>query len=327
MRVLVVHDGEGWCKHRAALGIQKYVCPPFEVEVAGPGGYADLTPHRREAFDAIYHLYFFHSRPAPGVKVLVGTLAAHGWMYPFDLNPTDWRKKGTTKTRNLANARPLLPHMNGIICRNAELRHFAMDNGAHSSIRIPAGIDVEVFTPGPKLRERKRPVIGWCGNITGATNFKGYNDILAPLQAITDEEFEFKVNTKNLSSGPLTREAMVEWYRDCDIFISTSSNEGTPNPPFEAAACGIPVISTDVGAVTDWAALRMQGMVVSTYHDAHSADNTVREIAEHLDILKGPSKRRFVGDILRQSIVESYSFEVIAPKILNYISSVAEVSR
>ena len=44
---------------------------------------------------------------------------------------------------------------------------------------------------------------------------------------------------------------MPEYYNKIDLYICASLNEGTPNPVLEAMACGVPVISTDVGIVPE----------------------------------------------------------------------------
>lgn len=49
----------------------------------------------------------------------------------------------------------------------------------------------------------------------------------------------------------IPHDKMVNYYSDIDLYICTSKIEGTPNPVLESMACGIPVISTDVGIVPD----------------------------------------------------------------------------
>lgn len=44
---------------------------------------------------------------------------------------------------------------------------------------------------------------------------------------------------------------MPGFYNSIDCYICGSSSEGTPNPVLEAMACGIPVISTNVGIVPE----------------------------------------------------------------------------
>ena len=40
---------------------------------------------------------------------------------------------------------------------------------------------------------------------------------------------------------------MRAFYRSIDYYLCASWNEGTPNPALEAAACGVPVVTTQVG--------------------------------------------------------------------------------
>ena len=44
---------------------------------------------------------------------------------------------------------------------------------------------------------------------------------------------------------------MPNYYNSIDLYICTSKTEGTPNPVLESMACGVPVISTDVGIVPE----------------------------------------------------------------------------
>ena len=49
----------------------------------------------------------------------------------------------------------------------------------------------------------------------------------------------------------IAHEDMPEYYNGIDIYVCTSRTEGTPNTVLEAMACGVPVISTDVGIVPE----------------------------------------------------------------------------
>jgi hypothetical protein len=45
------------------------------------------------------------------------------------------------------------------------------------------------------------------------------------------------------------RSEMPAFYNAIDVYVCVSEIEGTPNPVLEAMACGVPIVSTDVGIV------------------------------------------------------------------------------
>ena len=57
--------------------------------------------------------------------------------------------------------------------------------------------------------------------------------------------------TPVFSEKNYTFQNMQEFYDSIDVLISTSSREGGPFGPFEAIACGVPMLSTNVGLMTD----------------------------------------------------------------------------
>jgi glycosyltransferase involved in cell wall biosynthesis len=41
---------------------------------------------------------------------------------------------------------------------------------------------------------------------------------------------------------------MAKWYRECDIFVLPTLEEGGPQVTLEAAACGMPIVTTEMGS-------------------------------------------------------------------------------
>ena len=123
---------------------------------------------------------------------------------------------------------------------------------------IPDGVDVERFTPAPLDRRNADCfVIGWAGNSAWGKqsqkyDVKGYDQIFRPMM----EELRARgvVVEEKVANPQIKRikfEDMPAFYRGLDVFVCTSAIEGTPNTVLEAMACGIPVVSTDVGIVSD----------------------------------------------------------------------------
>src|SRR5262249_21187815 len=64
---------------------------------------------------------------------------------------------------------------------------------------------------------------------------------------------------------------MLEFYHSLDAYLVGSRVEGTPNPGLEAAACGIPVISTRVGNMPELIRDGENGFLIDRTPEAMSA--------------------------------------------------------
>ncbi|MDY0309336.1 MAG: glycosyltransferase family 4 protein [Castellaniella sp.] len=123
---------------------------------------------------------------------------------------------------------------------------------------IEDGVDLERFRPHNLQRLRAlhdRPlVIGWAGNSSWSSergeDFKGLHTLLRPaVQQLRQEGLDVRLELADRQQHQIPHEEMPEYYARLDLYVCVSKMEGTPNPVLEALACGVPVISTDVGVV------------------------------------------------------------------------------
>lgn len=135
--------------------------------------------------------------------------------------------------------------------------------GCHPAFRppsavIPDGVDRELFHP--KNLERfettadREVVVGWVGNSRwlDEKDSKGVNSILIPaVTGLQAEGLRLRLDFADRVLGFIPHERMVDYYARIDVLVCTSESEGTPNPVLEALACGVPIVSTDVGIVRD----------------------------------------------------------------------------
>ena len=120
---------------------------------------------------------------------------------------------------------------------------------------ITDGVDLELFKPIKRKSQKKKLVIGWVGNSKWATEFedyKGFNTIIKPvLNELINKGYPIETCFADRNEKMIPHEQMPEYYSKIDILLCASICEGTPNPVLEAMACGLAVVSTDVGVVPD----------------------------------------------------------------------------
>lgn len=119
------------------------------------------------------------------------------------------------------------------------------------------GVDLTLFYPQSLGRlqnvGQRSLVVGWVGNSKWASeleDFKGVHTILKPaLEQLQAEGLAITPFFADRQECFIPHDQMPDYYRKIDVLVCTSKIEGTPNPVLEAMACGVPVISTDVGIV------------------------------------------------------------------------------
>lgn len=119
------------------------------------------------------------------------------------------------------------------------------------------GVDLALFQPRNLERLGEIPgrelVVGWAGNskwYAEFEDFKGVNTILKPaIERLRAEGFPVTSYFADRQERYIPHSDMPDYYAKIDLYICTSKIEGTPNPVLESMACGVPIISTDVGIV------------------------------------------------------------------------------
>lgn len=122
------------------------------------------------------------------------------------------------------------------------------------------GVDLSLFRPINLQRfqslGRRAMIIGWAGNSKWSSergeDFKGLHTVLRPaVQELRDEGLDIRLELADRQQRQIPHAEMPEYYAQLDLYVCASRMEGTPNPVLEAAACGVPILSTDVGVVPE----------------------------------------------------------------------------
>lgn len=111
---------------------------------------------------------------------------------------------------------------------------------------IRNGVDVDTFKPRQDLVRPDKFVVGWAGNPRNPVKrFPLLRELPFEVKAMGNwGPQRFQVNRN--------RKLMTDFYADIDAYVCVSESEGMPLPILEAAASGLPIVSTPAGGISEF---------------------------------------------------------------------------
>jgi glycosyltransferase involved in cell wall biosynthesis len=185
---------------------------------------------------------------------------------------------------------------------------------------IPNGVNIEDFQ---RRNHSVRQYITFIGRLTYIKGFDIFLDLIRKIHKI-DDEIKFLV----IGDGPLVKELlevkkkipityypnypyaeMERVYNMSKVLMITSRFEGLPTTILESLACETPVITSNVGGVSELIESNNNGFFVNF----NRFDNSVEKI---LDIVNDSNKLKKMGEKGREIIKNNYSWDIITDKII-----------
>lgn len=234
-----------------------------------------------------------------------------------------------------------------VVCVSPSLRSAFVSRGLVASGKVTVlgdgssnGVDTRRFSPGSESNRalcRRRfgvlpnhQAIGFAGRLTDDKGLQeliqafralrhGWPDAVLLLAGDPDE-------ASPLTGGELEDPSVLAlgnvsdmpgFLRALDIFCLPSRREGFPNVSIEAAAVGLPVVTTDATGCRDSVVDGTTGRIVPT-RDAAALRGALS------DLLAQPEERRRMGAHARQWAVERFSQEVVWHNTLSFINGLIE---
>ena len=149
------------------------------------------------------------------------------------------------------------------------------------------------------LRELDIP---FCATIVGGeakTATMSRSGYMAQLKTLrSDLGLEGKVEF----AGPQTADRIKAFYRESDLFVYPSLYENFGQPILEAAAFGLPIISTDVGVARDLVENNDTGFIVS---------GEPKQIANKIKDLADPKTRFLMGKAIQKRVEINFGWNKI----------------
>ncbi len=251
----------------------------------------------------------------------------------------------------LSIERALVQHSARLVAECPQERHDLIQSYGADPQRIslvPCGVDLDRFRPGDRGAARARlglPVDEFIVLQLGRlVPRKGIDNVVralamlprhwparlvvvggdsdAPNEVLTPEIGRLRrlaadhgVADRVHFAGRHGRDALRDWYVAADVFVTTPWYEPFGMTPLEAMACGTPVISTDGGALPE--VVGDAGIVIP----ARDSQAIARAVTR---LLRSPDKRKELSARGRQRIVDHFSWEVTAGRMVEYYRGVLE---
>ena len=282
--ILAIADRPGWAIDSKARNLRRILAGRFDLVVRYQH---EVTGPELEAADLVMIFYWLEILKMPLLEAALERSADRlviGICSHRELEG-DFRERGLATLNRLPRA---------VFANNLRLqREYAplLDVPVHYT---PNGVDTAFFRPRAEARRHALPGqlrVGWAGSLANqGAEHRGFDVIeraVAGLPGVT-------LSTAIREQRWRDQDEMLEFYRDLDAYVCASRSEGTPNPCLEAAACGVPLITTAVGNMPE---------LIEEGDNGYLFDGSAEALAQKLVLLRdSPSLAMRMRARIRESI-------------------------
>jgi FkbM family methyltransferase len=295
IRILTFYDEEGWAWWNRSHQLQKNIDPKIHINVVQIGQSFAVDDYD---FILVYEHYLLEQlRNVPPEKIILANSCPR---YIQDTLKVFDEGRCYAVFANNYDAFLKIRERN----QNGSRRFFCCQNG----------VDTELFYPKYNSNKQDKFVACWTGHSQSIGN-KGLEIIREACKEAGVELLTIDAKDK----APGVKAQPQEWVRDnlyhqASVLLCASEFEGTPNPALEAMACGLPVISTNVG--------NMPELIVNGYN-GYLVERSVAAFVEALLKLKNQDHLK-LGEHARLTIENGWSWR---SQVKKYEEMIYELSR
>jgi glycosyltransferase involved in cell wall biosynthesis len=307
-KILFIPNMPYWSLEKNARDIIKYNQSDLYFEICQFGEYVKNNEKLYNEFDLVFPMTNrlfdeFLIRGFPVDKVITGIRSFVSW----DNNKT------VPPGYNAKPPRRFIKHMKKALMVNTNClklwyvfsRHFPV-------VYTKYACDLEVFFPEDNKKSNNKLVAGWAGSLTNNENVmshnRGYFDIIKPAcEAVEGVELRAQIAEEEWIRDD---NKMREFYNSIDLYICASKSESGPRTVLEAAACGVPSLTTDVGLVPELIENNVNGIIVERKTDAFAEQ--LRHIVANREMLAQ------MGGLVRKKMEKEFNWEKNIPHWIDF---------
>ena len=270
-RVLVIVDAPGWAHDLKTRNLARVLHPDYEIVERFQNEFTNQDLEQSDLV-LVYYWHQFSRMSIPPAEIkryrkkLLCGICGH---YEID---GPMRGPGLDSLHQFASA---------VFVNNLYLLREFEPLLNMAVFYTPNGVDTAFFHPGPDRAPSARFRAGWAGSLSNqGREVRGYDALIVPaIKRVEGAELVTAAREDRWRS----HDEMLEFYRSLDVYLCASRFEGTPNPCLEAAACGIPLVTTRVGNMPELIQDGINGFLV---------ERTVDDFADKLTLLKEDPRLR-----------------------------------
>ena len=204
-----------------------------------------------------------------------------------------------------------------VIANSYLLKNLALQSSPDQEIEVISnGIDTNEFMKKEKYNKGKKLKILCVGRLIERKGFAYVIDSIKPLgekvslSIIGDGPLreELELQSQNLDVkflGVVNHDELSELYKEYDLFILPSFNEGMSNTALEAMAAGLPLLMTDTGGTAEL--IDGNGFIIKTA-DSNDITSKINEYITNKDLLEihGTKSRELAEKMAWETVSQEY---------------------
>ena len=141
---------------------------------------------------------------------------------------------------------------------------------------------------------------------TSSLSRSGYLDELKKLCK------NLNINDRVTFIGPVAQDELSNWYSKGDIFVYSSLYENFGQPILEAAAAGLPIVSTPVGVAKE---------IITENETGFLFNGKSQDLADRITQLADHNLRKKMGNALKKKVRNHYGWQEIIDQYMNVYQS------